>query len=184
MTKIGLFTLLSILLFVGCQAGEPTLAPSPFSTPTPTRTPKPTLNIPDLPSEEGKTWLETDPIQCGENPWEKFWEENEEKVPEMCSNQCETAEEKVDWKCQVACLIREYYSRQGVDIFDIRMISFEEKFGTPIPICEACCCPSGSTIYLQVSNSDVDTMLQMSYRHIVTSCETADPKPYGCKWLQ
>jgi hypothetical protein len=80
------------------------------------------------------------------------------------------------------CLLIEGHPRQGIEIFDIKITTFEEKFGYPVAICEACDCPQGFTLYVLVANSDVDAMLEMGYRYVVESCGSATPgaDPYGC----
>jgi hypothetical protein len=186
-----LSSIIFTLLLAGCVTSSPgsnlSLAPSATSrgvlTPTLSQglTPGKSLNIPDLPNEVGKTWLEINPKQCGRNPWEQELRQTDSAVPERCQLQCESLDRPTKTQCIVQCLVERYYAIEGIEIFNLRTINFEEKFGAPILICEACDCPAGYTLYVQVTDDDVPGMLAADYRHIITSCETANPRPYGCK---
>jgi hypothetical protein len=177
------------LLLSGCLAvpsstttASLTLAP----TDTPTAKSSLALNLPPLPSEEGKTWLETDTTQCGGGPW-STWEAS---VAEASWADCQSVCGQIDrWRerseCWYECVLRKGHPRQGIEVFDIRVVTFEEKFGGDyVALCEACSCPDGFTLYVQVSKLDVDAMLDMGYRYVVESCGSATPgaDPYGCPW--
>ncbi len=138
------------------------------------------LNLPDLPEENGKSWLEIDPKQCGSNPWEKDWEQIDNTVPTKCQTQCVQVDKQESADCQTKCLVQDYYSRKGIEILDVKAISYKEKFGKYVPVCEACDCPGGETLYIQVHLSETSKMIEMGFRQIVRSCDTVTPQPYGC----
>jgi hypothetical protein len=138
-------------------------------------TPGATLNLPDLPEEEGKTWLEIDPKQCGSNPWEQ-----DNRAPEKCADQCEQADLQSKADCTTQCLVQAYYQSQGIDIFAVKTSSYKAKFGREVMICLSCDCPGGETIYVQIPVAASSKMLALRFRSVVRSCDTATPKPYGC----
>jgi hypothetical protein len=157
-----------IFLLSSCQTAK--ITPSPGGD----------LKLPDLPEEDGKSWLEIDPKQCGSNPWEKDWEQIDITLPTRCQTQCAQVDKQEGVDCQTKCLVQEYYSRKGIEILDVKAISYAEKFGKYISICEACDCPGGETLYIQVPILDTNGMIEMGFRLIVRSCDTATPQPYGC----
>ncbi len=109
---------------------------------------------PFLYEENGKTWVQIDPIQCGCNPWELEWNGSDSDdntyfpggigAPELDQQEIE--------------IIKDYYQRQGVTVFDLK------SRWTYDAVCLACSCPVGYTLYLLVSDSDVDRMLQFGYK--------------------
>ncbi len=158
------------------------------------------LNLPELPETDGRIWLETDPIQGWNIPWREWmWEEwiarhygewtqiyqdywiGTQGYPD-CPRRCEQTNDLPDRECVVECLVKHYYLMQGVVIYNIKTSIFEEKFGHEIGICEAEDCPAGYTLYIQVDDTDIDTMLELGCRNIVASCETIPPNIYiyGC----
>lgn len=96
--------------------------------------------------ESGKTWVEIDPIQCGHNPWESNWPESNNDSYSSYPREVQEIEK-----------IKNYYQKQGIFIFDVRLKLTHEI------VCLACCCPRGDTLYVLVSDSDVNKMLQFGY---------------------
>ena len=97
-----------------------------------------------------KTWVEIDPIQCGGNPWEKDWLESH---PDDFSIYARLiTNEKIE-------LIKNYYKKQDIEIFDVKSFPWED-----VAVCEACSCPAGYTLYLLVSNYDVQKMQEFGYK--------------------
>lgn len=100
-----------------------------------------------LPKETGKTWVQTDPIQCLGNPWQQDWRflnNRTEEYPRDRENEIITA----------------YYNKQEVTVFSIKTKNtYEGK-----EICLACSCPQGYTLYLLVLDSDVGKMLGYGYK--------------------
>ena len=55
-------------------------------------------------------------------------------------------------------IITSYYARQGVIVFET---STAPKYAA---VCMSCACPEGHTMFLQVREGDVDTMVGFGYR--------------------
>jgi hypothetical protein len=142
------------------------------------------LNLPYLRAEKGKTWLEFDPDQCGmRDPWSSWDADETQSFWNNCQSKCRQIDTRGKRsKCIYDCVLREGHSSQGIEVFDVKVTTFEEKFGSPRLICEACDCPAGVTVYVLVADHDVEAMLGMGYRHVVKSCGSATPgaDPYGC----
>ena len=118
-------------------------------------------NIIDKPLEkiEKKLWAKTDPIQCLWNPWEKDWQKKHDNNYSVYPRDMYTPwleKEEIE-------IIKNYYEQQGVKVFDIRAITFTEKEGYVNGVCEACDCPQGYTLYLLISEKDVDTIIELGY---------------------
>jgi hypothetical protein len=136
------------------------------------------LNLPDLAEENGKTWLETDPVQCAGNPWEK-WARSDASIPIECSSNCKDGDARQNGDCRDKCIVQKYYSGKGIQVFDVKYASYEEKFGRVIPICEACDC-AGGTMYVQVADAQADEMEALGYGPVVRVCDAAMSQQYGC----
>ena len=99
---------------------------------------------PALPDRPVWTRLETNPIQCSENIWERGWAEDHpgERPPDL-----ETP-------------VLEYYESEGIHIRDVEIDWWDGGVG----VCDACSCPAGYTLYVRVWHSDVDRMLEDGFR--------------------
>jgi len=101
-----------------------------------------------------QTWVAIEPIQCLGNPWEQDWLDNNNgeydaypKDPTTPGLEPEELE-----------IIKDYYQRQGVEVSDgLNAPKFEN-------VCLACSCPEGHTLFLQVREEDVATMVSLGYR--------------------
>lgn len=122
----------------------PTAPPTLVATSTPSPTP-PKTEAPPPHKEFGKTWVWTNPTQCLSNPWQRDWQQSHGDDASYPGGE----EDKI---------IREYYQKQGVTIFDIISKSWET------PVCMSCACPQGYTLYFLISNSDVDKMIKLGYQ--------------------
>ncbi|MBN1275353.1 hypothetical protein JXA12_03605 [Candidatus Woesearchaeota archaeon] len=107
----------------------------------------------DLPNEDGKTWVQIDPVQCLGNPWEVDWIGSHDDDHSAYPGDVHTSE----LEQEEVQIIKGYYQEQGVTIFDVRSEWTHEV------VCEACSCPQGYTLYLLVSDSDVDKMRELGY---------------------
>jgi len=137
MKNIIIFTLLlGIILIAGCvkQAVD-----------------KPKFN---LPKEDGKIWVQIDPVQCLGNTWEVDWMKSHDNNYSAYPRDVHTSELEQE-EIQI---IKNYYQKQGVTIFEVKS---ERTHGT---VCEACSCPQGYTLYLLVSDYDIDKMLELGYK--------------------
>ncbi|PIR89626.1 MAG: hypothetical protein COU07_01915 [Candidatus Harrisonbacteria bacterium CG10_big_fil_rev_8_21_14_0_10_40_38] len=92
-----------------------------------------------LPKVPEKTWVQIDPRQCNMNPWQ-----------EVVIDEPAPADDD--------SLIRSYYASQNVEVFDIKRKVTQEV------VCLACSCPTGETVYLLVSNGDVNSMLAFGFQ--------------------
>lgn len=102
--------------------------------------------IPYLTEIFEKTWVEIEPIQCLGNPWEVEWlkshDNNYSEYPRQEESQ----------------IIKNYYQKQGVIVFDVKSKQTHKI------VCASCDCPRGDTLYLLVSDSDVNKMLELGYK--------------------
>jgi hypothetical protein len=100
-----------------------------------------------------KVWVEINPIQCNQNPWERAWFKNNKGKEESYPH-------AVDYKNRKAETIRivtAYYKSQGLTIFKGDMTS--GMWAT----CAGCNCEAGYTLYLYVSAIDESKMLKFGY---------------------
>lgn len=110
---------------------------------------------------QAQTWVEIDPIQCLGNPWEQDWlsynNGDSSKYPR------DAGTPGIDpGEIQI---IKNYYSaKEQIAVYDVRAVSFEEKAGEPVAVCQACSCPQGYTLYLLVSNADLAAMQELGYK--------------------
>jgi hypothetical protein len=190
LTKIT-FVVILVFMTVGCSTLEQ----------TPNKVTQEGLNLPELSEDSGRVWLEIDPIQGLNSPWREWlWEEwigryysewvqtyqdkwiDAQDYPD-CSSSCEHNNDLLpDRACMIECLVKHYYLMQEVTVFNVEVSTYQEKFGHAIAICEAEDCPAGYTLYVQIAETDIDRMLELGYRNIVTSCESIpqDIYYYGC----
>ena len=93
-----------------------------------------------------KKWLGTTPDHCGTNPWQKYWYTTHNKTYS-------------DYPISDdASIISNYYKKLGVTIFNMTTVSWENGHGTIPELCN-----HGITLYLLVSDHDVDKMLQLGF---------------------
>ena len=146
---IGFLLIIGALLLTagGAVVWEKKVSPTPIVQPTPMPTLSGAETIPPLHKEFGKIWVLTVPHQCG-TPWSRDWRQSHGDDAPYPSG--EEGENKV---------IREYYQKQGVTIFDIELKRLEGRY-----VCMSCACPQGYILYLLVSNSDVQKMIDLGYQ--------------------
>jgi len=201
-TIIAIIVILEFVLMGCVTRDQETLAePSASTVANRSLEPEEDLNLPELVVEDGRIWLETDPIQGWNNPWREWmWEEwigrhyetwtqtyqdywiGERGFPN-CPTRCEQNGDILpDRACVIVCLVKHYYLMEEIIIYDVKISTYQEKFGQEVAICEAEDCPAGYTLYVQVAEAEVDTMIELGYRNIITSCGTIPPNVYvyGC----
>jgi len=107
------------------------------------------INIDNL----NKVWVEVDPVQCLENSWEIDWIKNNpnKEYPRNHILVIEEPEKQI---------IKDFYAKQGIAILDIK----SEEYSGDFMVCEACSCPQGYILYLQISKNDLRTMLEQDSR--------------------
>ena len=103
-----------------------------------------------------KTWVEIDPIQCLGNPWEQDWLKSHNN--DYASYPRNVHTEGLDDGETV--VIKDYYRNQSITVFDVRSGSW----GGETFQCEGCGCSAGYTLYLLVSELNVDEMLNLNYK--------------------
>jgi len=96
------------------------------------------------------TWVEIDPIQCAGNPWEQDWLESHPDDFTIFARPF--LDKEVD-------IIKNYYKKLGIVIFDVKAVFWED-----VVVCESCSCPAGYTLYLLVSESDLNKMLDQGFK--------------------
>jgi len=87
---------------------------------------------------EAQVWVSIDPIQCQGNPWDK------EVAPEG---------KEGDEKTNVIL----FYGKQGIEIFSIESAQVHEI------VCQACSCPRGDRLYLEVSANDARKLVTQGF---------------------
>lgn len=103
------------------------------------------------PAASGRIWVADDPVQCLGNPWEVDWlKSNDDRYGDYPRND----------DSQTKAIIKDYYSKQGIAVFDVQFADFPP--GTVV--CEACYCPAGYTLYIQVDESSADKMKSLGYK--------------------
>lgn len=105
-------------------------------------------------SETKGIWMQTEPIQCLQNPWEEAWLENNNKdyqaYPKGKPREVEPEEARI---------IQAYFEDQGVTVLDWDF----ESFGDDVMVCDACSCPQGFTLYLKVKEADLATLKDYNF---------------------
>jgi len=98
------------------------------------------------PDASGMVWLELEPVQCLGNPWEQDW----------------LASHEMDYRSypreREAEIIKDYYARMGITVYDVKS---ERKYEY---VCEACSCPRGDVLYLQISAAHLDRMIELGFK--------------------
>jgi hypothetical protein len=102
----------------------------------------------DVSAPTGKAWMATEPIQCLGNSWERDWLESHDGDYGSYPRDREAQGE----------IIKEYFVRQGVDVFDI---TTRQKYDI---VCTACSCPEGHTLYILVGKDDTEIMAEFGFR--------------------
>jgi len=112
--------------------------------------------------EEG-VWLSTKPIQCLGNPWEKDWlaaNDNDYSAYPIGDPRIIEVPEKA--------IITAFFARQEIDILDIE----SEPFDDDVMVCDACHCPQGYTLKINVSKEDAEKLsAEFGFSFIDTSYE-------------
>ena len=104
--------------------------------------------------EDGKTWVNIKPIQCLSNAWERDWVKSH-------SDNILYPRKDVD---AVDDIIRDYYQRQGIALFEIKRDSIRDENGKPqTTVCLACSCSAGYVLYFLVADSDVELMTGLGF---------------------
>ncbi len=104
-----------------------------------------------LPDRPGAAWVSIDPIQCMGNPWEEDW---------LRSHDNGTWQQyPPDWESR-RMIIMDYYAGIGLPVLDARQDSWNDE------VCDACSCPAGYTLYLQVWDHQVDDFVALGYEAV------------------
>lgn len=94
-------------------------------------------------------WMVTQPVQCLGNPWEEAWLlANDQKAAAYPRGEVRIVE------AEEAAIIRQFFEEQGITVYAVKGIPFPE--GTMV--CDACHCPQGYDLYVQVKSADRGTM--------------------------
>ena len=92
-----------------------------------------------------------DPAQCAGNPWEKSWAASHPGEPYPIGSHFSADEKEKAW-------LREYFRGHGVTLGDIEVMPWD------CPVCDACGCHAGYTLYLRVPRGDLATMETFGFR--------------------
>ena len=106
-----------------------------------------------------RTWVATEPVQCLTNAWEADWlaQHNDDRARyprDLSTWPRALTPEEID-------IIVEYYEKQGVVVFETATFA---QARTSTPVCAACICEEGHTLFLLVRNRDVERMIGLGYR--------------------
>ena len=100
----------------------------------------------------GSVWVGfDDPVQCGGNPWEKSWAASHPGEPYPIGSHFVADEKEQAW-------LRQYFRGQGATVGDIEVMPWD------CPVCDACGCHAGYTLYLRVPRGDLATMETFGFR--------------------
>jgi len=106
------------------------------------------------PGKGDGVWMAYTPIQCMGNPWEQDWlaahDDDWTGYPGNHSGDGLTAGEKE--------VIVDYYLRKGITIRSITSAAWDGA------VCMACSCPAGYTLYVLVSEAQVDAMAGLGFQ--------------------
>ena len=98
-------------------------------------------------------WMVTQPVQCLGNPWEEAWLlANDQKAAAYPRGEVRVVE------AEEAAIIRQFFEDKGIAVYAVKGVPFPE--GTMV--CDACHCPQGYDLYLQV-HPDKQHQLQEEY---------------------
>jgi hypothetical protein len=102
--------------------------------------------------EESQQWLYYKPIQCQQNPWEK-WHKDLNRTYIRAP-----AEQEI---------VKEYYRT----VYEIEILEFKN---TPAPsgtnVCKACTCQRGDTIFVLVDEKNIAKMLELGWKKEAIAC--------------
>lgn len=102
---------------------------------------------PVITEETALVWvkLSIDPVQCYENPWEEeYLKKNNNDYEGLKAREME--------------VIKTYYSAQGIAVKNVTSEKTHEF------VCDACDCPRGDTIFLEVAEAQKDQLLGLGFR--------------------
>ncbi len=139
-------------------------------------------------------WLSYQPIQCNQNPWEKWIEADTQFCNgksdgtrfdslDQC-NQC-TCQNGKAVCTRRACVLptneRKQIENYYRSLYGIEILNFKRIPPTPgLDMCTACNCLRGDTINVLVKESDVPKMLELGWKRIETTAavKLSTTKPY------
>lgn len=107
----------------------------------------PEIQIDDL------IWMQTDPKQCRTNPWEENWISQHNNDYNSYPNE----------KIEDQRIIKNFFKEVDINIYQIHTKSFEDQGLNP-QVCEACSCPLGYTLFVQISKGDIINMEQYGFK--------------------
>ena len=101
---------------------------------------------------EDKIWVSYEPVQCGTNPWEVWWNEGgSDQYGCKLGQQCKELDE--------GQIITKYFENEkGIELFDIRISTKYEI------VCEACSCPRGDEVQVLVNAFDLQEMFGLGWK--------------------
>ena len=94
-----------------------------------------------------KIWVQIEPTQCLSNPWQQDWLKNHDDDYSSYP------------KAEESSIIKEYYKKQGITIYDIKTERMKDNI-----FCEACSCPKGEILQLLVEESNLNKMLELGFK--------------------
>lgn len=97
-----------------------------------------------------KIWVKIDPIQCLGNPWQQDWLNNHNMNYSLYPQALKNFNPEIN-------IIKEYYGKKGVIIYDIKSKATRDI------VCNACSCPTGTTLYFLIDDSNTNKMLEFGY---------------------
>ena len=98
------------------------------------------------PPDDSTLWVARDPVQCEWLPWEQDWLESHDW--DLSS---------YPWDADSSIII-DYYARQDIEVFEVDW----EYWPDPVPA--VCSAEAGYTMFLLVSEEDVEVMVSLDYR--------------------
>ncbi len=108
-----------------------------------------------------RVWVIIRPKQCLGNPWEKEW---------LAKHQNDGVKYPLKREDTV---IKSFFVKKHIPILDVRLLRYVKGD----PICQACDCPRGDTLYILINPEDVPKMVALGYAERMPADAVPPKKP-------
>jgi hypothetical protein len=111
--------------------------------------------------KDDNAWVIVKPVQCLGNPWEKDWlgkhKNRVDKYP----------------RAKEFDIMKSFFKKKGVPLLDLRI----KRYVNGDPLCQACDCPRGDTLYFLLHEDDVPKMIRYGYTDRIPADEVPKNNP-------
>jgi hypothetical protein len=101
----------------------------------------------DAPADSDKIWVVVRPVQCMGNPWEKDWMAKHKNRADQYPRKKEFG------------ILKTYFAKKRIPILEIRL----KPYVKGDPLCAACDCARGDTVYLLTYAQYTPTLVKLGY---------------------